>query len=232
VERLSLLRVASKILELRWIVEETTLSSRMRSTFFVGVIQDNALLAEELLETLEAGEPVVAHTMTESQPPGLVQLTTTILEEALSRHTRQTKSPPATQLITSAMSVLSALLALPQYSNRVWLYIRSTAVLYGSIGCTSTLSSERVTGHYTMTLALLHLVRRLFHEASSSMLTVLPDNPRLQQVKEEVLLRAARFVHSQIWVEHLGWKYAQLGDKFEIGRRVSSLSAEIMKHSP
>src|ERR1700722_10563018 len=33
-----------------------------------------------VLETLEAGEPVVAHTMTESQPPGLVELTTTILE--------------------------------------------------------------------------------------------------------------------------------------------------------
>ena len=133
------------------------------------------------------------------------------------------------------MSILSALLALPQYSNRVWLYIRSTTVLFGSdrtIGCTSALSSERVTGHYTMTLALLHLVQRLFHEASSSMLTVLPDNPRLQQVKEEVLLRAARFVHSEIWVEHLGWKYAQLGDKFEIGRRVTSLYAEIMKHSP
>jgi nuclear pore complex protein Nup188 len=200
------------------------------------VIQDNAALAEELLERLESGDPVVAHTITESQPPDLVQVTTMILEEALSRHAGNTRASPATKLITSAMSVLSALLALPNYSNRVWLYIRSTAALFGSDRnvsyASAALAAERVTGHYTMTLALLHLVQRLFHEASSSILTVLPDNTRLQQVKEQVLLRAARFIHSEIWVEHLGWKYAQLGDRFEIGRRLTSFYAEVLRHSP
>ena len=64
------------------------------------------------------------------------------------------------------MSVLAALLPLPRYSNRVWLYIRSTASLFGSehtVGFTSSvLAAERLTGHYTMTLALLHLVHQLF----------------------------------------------------------------------
>ncbi|GLB34283.1 putative nucleoporin subcomplex protein binding to Pom34 [Lyophyllum shimeji] len=197
------------------------------------LIQGNPAQAEQLMQTLETGEPVVAHTMTEAQPPDLVQLTTMILEDALSQTDlrRRTRSHP--QLITSAISVLSALLVLPNYSNRVWLYIRSTTALFGNdrtAGFASgALAAERATGHYTMTLALLHLVQQLFREASAS---VLPDNPRLQQLKEDVLLRAARFVHTEIWVEHLGWKYTQLGDRFEIGRRVTVFYVEVLEHAP
>ncbi|KAH8096603.1 hypothetical protein BXZ70DRAFT_991345 [Cristinia sonorae] len=199
------------------------------------VIQDNPVMAEALLEALEAGDAVVAHNTTETSSPDLVQLTTTILEEALSRSDPQQRNHPRSSLITSAMSVLTALLALPKYSNRVWLYIRSTASLFGSernVGITSAvLATERLTGHYTMTLALLHLVQQLFNEASSSVLTVLQHTPKLQQVKEDVLMRAARFVHSEIWIEHVGWKYAQVGDRFEIGRRVANFYTAILKNA-
>ncbi|KAG5352065.1 hypothetical protein C0989_003990 [Termitomyces sp. Mn162] len=197
------------------------------------LIQDNAAQAEQLMQALESGPPVVAHTMTEAQPPDLVQLTTMILEDALSQTNPRTRTQLRPQLITSAMSVLSALLALPNYSNRVWLYIRSTTALFGnerSTGFASgALAAERATGQYTMTLGLLHLIKQLFHEAASS---VLPDNPRLQKIKEEVLLRAARFVHTEIWIEHLGWKYTQLGDRFEIGKRVTSLYVKVLEHAP
>ncbi|KAG6840409.1 hypothetical protein C0991_006880 [Blastosporella zonata] len=197
------------------------------------LIQDNPAQAVQLMQALETGAPVVAHTMTESQPPDLVQLTTMILEDALSQTSPRTRTQLRPQLITSAMSVLSALLALPNYSNRVWLYIRSTTALFGnerSTGFASgALAAERTTGQYTMTLGLLHLVKQLFQEAAAS---ILPDNPRLQQIKEEVLLRAARFIHTEIWVEHLGWKYTQLGDRFEIGRRVTSLYVKVLEHAP
>ncbi|KAG5653361.1 hypothetical protein H0H81_000862 [Sphagnurus paluster] len=197
------------------------------------LIQGNPGQAEQLMQALESGDPVVAHTMTEAQPPDLVQLTTMILEDALSQTNSRARTQLHPQLITSAMSVLSALLALPSYSNRVWLYIRSTTALFGNdraAGFASgALAAERAKGHYTMTLGLLHLVQELFGEAAKS---ILPDNPRLQQLKEDVLLRAARFVHTEIWVEHLGWKYAQLGDRFEIGRRVTALYVEILEHSP
>ncbi|KAI0355457.1 hypothetical protein OH77DRAFT_1424957 [Trametes cingulata] len=199
------------------------------------VVQDNADLAQQLLISLESGDAVVSHTMTEVQPPDLVQLTTTILEDALTRSVGQHHPAPRTNLITSAMSVLTALLAVPNYSNRVWLYIRSTSSLFGSerhIGiASSVLAAERLTGHYTMTLALLHLVDALFTEASATVILVTQQNAKLQQIKEEVLMRAARFVHSEIWVEHMGWKYAQLGDRFEIGRRVSQFYLEVFKHS-
>ncbi|KAF9226911.1 hypothetical protein BS17DRAFT_697218 [Gyrodon lividus] len=194
------------------------------------VIQDKPMLAEELLESLETGDPT---SQTDTSPPDLVQLTTMILEEALSRP--QPRGFSRTQLVTSAMSVLSALLTLPKYSLRVWLYIRSATALFGpsrSSGFASVaLPAERVTGQYTMTLSLLFLVQQLLQEAFASVLTIPPDNQRLRQVKEEVLIRAVSFVHGEIWVEHLGWKYAQLGDRFEIGRRISSLYACILVQS-
>ena len=195
------------------------------------VIQDKPILAEELLESLETGDST---TQTENSSADLVQLTTMILEEALSRP--QTRGFSRTQLVTSAMSVLSALLTLPKYSLRVWLYIRSATALFGpsrSSGFAAVaLPAERATGQYTMTLALLNLVQQLLQEAFVSVLTIAPDNQRLRQVKEEVLMRAANFVHGEIWVEHLGWKYAQLGDRFEIGRRISSFYAYILFQSP
>jgi nuclear pore complex protein Nup188 len=200
------------------------------------VIHDNPDLARDLVEILETSDPVVAHTMTESQPPDLVQLTTMVLEEALSRSAGHSKAFPRMQLITSSISVLSALLTVPNVADRVWLYIRSAASLFGSdrtAGFASVaLAAERVTGHYTMTLALLHLVQVLFHEASSSVLSVPAEKAHLQQMKEEVLLRAARFVHTEIWVEHMGWKYVQLADRFEIGKRVTSFYAQILEHAP
>ncbi|KAI0787074.1 hypothetical protein BC629DRAFT_1735238 [Irpex lacteus] len=200
------------------------------------VVQDSPELAAQLLQALESGETINAHTMLETETPDLVQLTTLILEDALSRHSQPQRNPPRTQLITSAISVLSALLALPQYSSRVWLYVRSTASLFGSertVGFTSAvLASERLTGQYIMTLSLLNLVHQLFNEASSTVLSVLQDTPKLQKVKEEVLMRATRFVHSEIWVEHAGWKYSQLGDRFEIGRLVTALYANIVHHAP
>lgn len=55
------------------------------------LVQDNPELAEQLMRALESGEPVVAHTMAETQPPDLVQLTIMILEEAMSRAVMRTR---------------------------------------------------------------------------------------------------------------------------------------------
>jgi nuclear pore complex protein Nup188 len=66
------------------------------------VIQDNPTQAGILMQSLEDGELVVSHSMTELQPPDLVQLTTMILEESLSR----VKSVSPTRLIASALSRL------------------------------------------------------------------------------------------------------------------------------
>ncbi|KAG9317860.1 hypothetical protein JVU11DRAFT_2088 [Chiua virens] len=195
------------------------------------VIQDKPILAEELLESLETGDST---NQTDNSSADLVQLTTMILEEALSRP--QTRGFSRTQLVTSAMSVLSALLTLPKYSLRVWLYIRSATTLFGpsqtsgfAAGCLA-----RRKNHWSL---YDDAGTTEFRSATSPRsfrlrLAIPQDNQRLRQVKEEVLMRAANFVHGEIWVEHLGWKYAQLGDRFEIGRRISSFYAYILLQSP
>ncbi|KAH6912451.1 nucleoporin subcomplex protein binding to Pom34-domain-containing protein [Coprinopsis sp. MPI-PUGE-AT-0042] len=207
------------------------------------VIQSNPALTDELMAFLE---PPAPSNSTSSAPPDLVQLTTMVLEEALSRSgNRMSKnatsnggprSPMRMNLITSTLSVLAALLSNHTYSNRVWLYIRSTNALFGSGAsgseksyATAALAIERSTGQYTVTLALLNLVQGLLREAT---LNVQPENTKLQQVKEEVLMRAIRFVHNEIWIEHMGWRYNQLGDRFEIARRIASLYSTILANFP
>lgn len=195
------------------------------------VVQDHSTLADRLMRATEAGEPVVAHTSTESRPPDLAQLATLVLEHALARD-----APPCTPLVTAALGVLAGLLALPAYSARVWLFVRSTTALFGDDrattlrGPSALLAAERVSGRYTMTLALLHLAQQLFQEASTTVHDPRPTK-RLQEIREEVLLRAARFVHAEVWTEHAGWKYAQLGDRFEIGRRAAGFFEQVLLHA-
>lgn len=195
------------------------------------MLVDNPPLAKVLLESLESGETVVSHPNNDP-PPDLVQLTTMVLEEALSRSSNA-RSQTRIQLIASSLSVLASLLSIREYSLRVWLYLRSSSSLFSpdrAVGLVSSvLASERAVGHYTMTLSMLHLVQQLFDEASSG---VLADDAKVVQLKEDVLLRAARFVHAQVWVEHMGWKYAQVGDRFEIGRRVTTFYSTVLTHSP
>ena len=103
------------------------------------------------MQSLEDEEPVVSHSMTESQPPDLVQLTTTVLEESLSC----VKSVSRTRLIASAMSVLSALPAFPNYSNRGWLYIRSLWFKASTLFCVSCLVSRTSYGSVHNVIVIL-----------------------------------------------------------------------------
>ncbi|TDL30046.1 hypothetical protein BD410DRAFT_780570 [Rickenella mellea] len=198
----------------------------------LSIIQDNPELTEALMESLEGGGAVVSHTAKDSPPPDLVQLIIMILEDSLARsQNKGMLAPPS--LIAPALSVLSALLALPGYSNRVWLYLRSTSVLFGNGRSpnfnSAVLASERQTGQFPMTLSLLRLARRLFDEAIASLLPTQAEQPRLQAIKDEVLMRAVRFVHDEIWVEHSTWRYARFGDRFEIGRQVVGLFSRVLE---
>ena len=82
-----------------------------------------------------------------------------------------------------------------------------------------------------MTLALLRLLRTLFEEAIASLIETQADLPEVQAMKEEVLLRAMQFTHGQIWMEHSGWRYAHLGNRFEIGRSIAALYARVIETS-
>ena len=195
------------------------------------VISDNPELASQVLSSLENGDQAPA--TTSDDKPGLVQLTVLILEDALMRSTRQRAgTPPESALITSAMGLLTGLLSLPRYAPHVWLFARASAALFDSQRSRGAMAAERAIGTYATTEALLHLVHALWTEASGTLLMPREGKARLIEIKEEVLLRALRFVHVEVWVEHAGWKYAQLGTRFEVGRLTSTLYADILDQVP
>ncbi|KZT41836.1 hypothetical protein SISSUDRAFT_1059148 [Sistotremastrum suecicum HHB10207 ss-3] len=189
------------------------------------VVQNKVDIAAQLIESLEdsIGEST-------AQGADLVELTTSILEDSLRQSSQSRRAPPI-RLIVSAISVLSSLLPLPSFSSRVWLYLRTSTVLLGSSrGSTSTpanLVMERASGTYTITLSVLDLVRALFDEALASLLV----SESSLSIKLEILRRAVVFVHTEIWIGHSGWKYSQLGDRFDISRKVSSLYADILRNA-
>lgn len=192
------------------------------------VISDNQVLAAQVLSSLENSDNVRA--AADSETPDLVQLTMLILEDALMRSARQRPgTPPESGLITSAMGLLAGLLSLPAYAPRVWLFARASTVLFDSARSRSAMMAERATGTYATTQALVHLIHALWAEASGTLLAPHEGKARLIEIKEEVLLRALRFIHIEVWVEHVGWKYAQLGTRFEVGKLVSSLYADILE---
>lgn len=158
------------------------------------------------------------------------------------------------RLITSSISMLSALArVLPR---RVWPLMRSTGLLGlagGGFGfgattqqsyknnssgaymqptsipqstTASVLASERATGSYSITLSILSLVRSLLDNAiESDMSNEIPP-----ELKGEVLSNALRFIHASVWCEYTGWKYRRLGDRFEIGTRVTSLYCDVLRN--
>jgi nuclear pore complex protein Nup188 len=195
------------------------------------VISDNQVLAAQVLSSLENDDQASA--ATGNGTPDLVQLTMLILEDALMRSARQrTGTPPESALITSAMGLLAGLLSLPGYAPRVWLFARASTALFDSHRSRGAMTAERAFGTYATTQALLHLVQALWIEASGTLLAPHDGKARLIEIKEEVLLRALRFVHVEVWIEHAGWKYAQLGTRFEVGRLVSTLYADILDQVP
>ncbi|KAI0306857.1 hypothetical protein B0F90DRAFT_1807609 [Multifurca ochricompacta] len=195
------------------------------------VISDNRVLAAQVLSSLESSDPT--RSTIGSDTPDLVQLTVLILEDALMRSAQQrTGTQPELALITSAMGLLAGLLSLPGYAPRVWLFARASTVLFDSPRTRGAMTAERAVGTYATTQALLNLTHALWTEASGTLLAPHDGKARLIEIKEEVLLRALRFVHVEVWVEHAGWKYAQLGTRFEVGRLASSLYADILDQVP
>ncbi len=153
----------------------------------LSIIQGNAEQMEVLMRSLEEGGVPVSHTNKHSPPPDLVQLIFMILEGHIIPAQNSRFPISSSSLVAPALGILSSLLALPSYSNRIWLYLRSTTMLFGSERDTNftsaVLSSERSSGHYIMTLSLLRLVRNLFEEAVASLLLTQSEQPRLQLIQ-------------------------------------------------
>jgi nuclear pore complex protein Nup188 len=164
--------------------------------------------------------------------PGLAEQTMLVLEDALSISATQLRDRSKTSLVASCLNTLAALLA-TTWVNNVWLITRASSTFFESsrtgASAATILAADRATGTYATTHTLLMFVHRLFAQASSETLS---STAKVQQVRTEVLLRALRFVHAEVWVEHGGWKYARLGDRFRVGGAVSALYGDILEQHP
>ncbi|VDC04141.1 unnamed protein product [Peniophora sp. CBMAI 1063] len=162
--------------------------------------------------------------------PGLTEQTMLILGDALSLAAAQPRSKPEAALISACLGMLSVLLTSVKYAHLVWLIIRATPALFETnrrtASASAVLAADRAVGSYATTYALLRFVYALYSEASETVLV--PEREKLQAVKVEVLLRALSFVHTEIWVEHGGWKYRRLSERFEVGMLVSILYGDIL----
>ncbi|KAG9017670.1 hypothetical protein FRB90_000315 [Tulasnella sp. 427] len=183
-----------------------------------------------LYKNLDLTSRVVAELQKDDGEADLIQVTLLILKDALVTSTTDRGQAP-TRIVASALGVLTALL--PVVPGQIWPFLRSLPQLFGDGGQMGStpllLDVERSSGSYGMTLALLDLVGALFDEAFRMVLT---HNRTLQQMKTDVLLRALNFIHSEIWEEHVTWRYVRVADRFEIGRKIGNIYAEILKLSP
>jgi nuclear pore complex protein Nup188 len=158
------------------------------------------------MRDLEGDQPVVSHIMTRSRPADSHNPRRTAVSVELTGLSAKF-FPDEARHIGHGYSLRFAC-----YSRIFKPGVRSTTAPFGGSGMDS-----RATGQYIIILGLLHLVESLARQAYS---TILLENNKL---KEEMPLRAMRFVHSGIWVEYLSWKYVRLGDRFEIGKTVLEL---------
>ncbi|KAG8865121.1 hypothetical protein FRB96_000010 [Tulasnella sp. 330] len=194
------------------------------------LLQRNLELAGEFVSRFKSRSDEEGLPVTGSDSPDLVQIILLILKDALLSSASSRGAPP-TRVVAGALGVLTALL--PVVPAAIWPFLRSLPQLFGDerqAGLTPhLLDAERAAGTYSMTLALLDLVGALFDEAFRMVLT---HNRTLQSMKADVLLRALHFVHSEIWIEHISWKYAKVTERFEIGRKIGIIYAEVLKLSP
>ncbi|KZV70297.1 hypothetical protein PENSPDRAFT_631949 [Peniophora sp. CONT] len=188
-----------------------------------GILSDSQS-REQVMDTVEGSDGVSPGL------PGLTEQTMLILADALSLAAAQPRQKPEAALISACLGMLSVLLTSVKYAHLVWLIVRATPALFETnrrtASASAVLAADRAVGSYATTHALLRFVYALYSEASETVL--LPGRDKLQAVKAEVLLRALSFVHAEIWVEHGGWKYRRLSERFEVGMLVSVLYGDIL----
>lgn len=188
-----------------------------------GILADSQS-REAVMDTVEGPEGVSPGL------PGLTEQTMLVLGDALSLAAAQPRQKPEASLISACLGMLSVLLSSVKYAHLVWLIVRATPALFETnrrtASASAVLAADRAVGSYATTHALLRFVYALYSEASEMVLV--PEREKLQAVKAEVLLRALSFVHAEIWVEHGGWKYRRLSERFEVGMLVSVLYGDIL----
>ncbi|KAI0031662.1 hypothetical protein K488DRAFT_51614 [Vararia minispora EC-137] len=192
----------------------------------LGAVGENPVIREDVMDSVQPDSTVVGR-------PGIAEQTMLVLEDALSLTAAQLREPPKTALIASCLNTLTVLLSTRRLDKHVWLITRASPAFFESsrnlASAATILAADRATGTYSTTHALLMFVQEMYWQAVRE--TLVPGQTKMHQVRVEVLLRALHFVHADIWVEHSGWKYLRLGDRFRVGGAIASLYGDILEQN-
>ncbi|GAA5873343.1 hypothetical protein JCM1840_000031 [Sporobolomyces johnsonii] len=185
-------------------------------------LRNDHSLGPVLVKHLSSGAPRGA-----APRPDLVEVLFRILERSLN----PTTAVP-TRLISSLLGLVAALL--PSFPGVIWTFLRGSSLLFPSTTSTtsstsrqstssaraSILQSEKLAGHYPISLSLLNLVHALVLEEQIASCVV---SPELRRMKHDVLVRALSWVRDDVWPAYSSWRFGALAEKYELARRMVDL---------
>ncbi|GAA6027884.1 hypothetical protein JCM8097_001764 [Rhodosporidiobolus ruineniae] len=186
-------------------------------------------LGSALVEHLSTPSPFGSKS---SSRPDLIEVLFRILERALAAPARTgAASTQSTALVSSLLGLIAALL--PSFPGVVWTFLRGSSLLFPaprtaaalssrasvrheSAGTSSVLTTEKLTGQYPVTLALLSLTHALVLEEQVAAATT---SAEYRNLKHGVLERALSWVRDEVWPQFGSWRFASLAEKYELARR-------------
>ena len=227
--------VAAEMLELFSSVLAS--SSKMASSLLSHLDGDDSALADD---SMDEDDHTEAPQTDLGSSKDLASIAIHLLQHAL------IASPINTRLIDAAYKLLSILL--PYLPNEIWQTIRSSNVLFGSAGSlpylsaraqsagqvqqgispSMLLSQEVSRASYSGLISLLDFIAALAYELRRSQFV---SPAEFLRVKASVLTRAVAWVFESVWPEYQSWRYSQLREKLEIGRRCALLFELILSET-
>lgn len=154
-----------------------------------------------------------------------------ILERSLSN-----QQSVHSRLVTALLGLISSLL--PSFPGAIWTFLRSSTLLFPTVSSAMTwrpdstrqavLTMEKYNGTYPITQAILSLVHALVLEEQLLAGAVPPE---FAEIKQDVLVRAISWMRDDVWSSHLTWRFVELSEKFEMGRKMSELVLLVLSES-
>lgn len=195
---------------------------------FRAVLRNNHTLSASLMAKML---PEESDDMSSWERASLVEVIPVILQDALQFSSGKSEHASVTRLVADTLGVMTAFL--PHHPGSLWSSLRNSTLFVSTArqkaATPRLLAVERTSGTYTMTLALLDLVRALVDECVRKVYNV---DQTFRAVKSEVLIRALALIHNEIWIDYENWKYVRLAEKYQIGAKIISLFVEILVQGP
>ena len=213
-------------LPIEWTNDEEKLESIANVVeLFSIALNNNPSLGGKLVDHLASAQS------SDSESIPIIETLFAILERSIS--SRQTLP---TRIVSSLLELIAAFL--PSFPGAIWTFLRGSTLLFQPQSTSSAwrqdpnrqaiIATEKTKGVYPVTLSLLSLVQALVLEEQVSSYVV---SPVLATMKQEVLVRALVWVKENVWSEYSTWKFSNLVDKYEIGKKIVEIYSLVLEEA-